>query len=207
MLRLSSGFESPPMCMQNESETLSDELFNMTSIVERGIYEAIKDVDFAPSMGRISFPPVVGKNSLNSGYALVGEGGGDHTSLRRRSDGSLVIHAALDWSAPPGTSVYSAGFGVVVEHRGKACGGLAIDHGGGVKTIYCHLSSSSLLKVGDWVNPGDQVGVVSSESGNVPRHATPHVHFAIEVNGKRVNPEHVYSRIKFDRVQNRYDIY
>jgi len=61
---------------------------------------------------------------------------------------------------------------------------VTIDHGGGIQTLYSHLSSTAVNK-GDKVTRGQVIGYNGS-SGNA---TTPHLHFEVFVNKVRVNPE------------------
>lgn len=58
-----------------------------------------------------------------------------------------------------------------------------IDHGGGVTTVYAHLSSISVKK-GAYVYQGDKIGEVGS-SGNS---TGPHLHFSVYVDGYAKDP-------------------
>lgn len=83
------------------------------------------------------------------------------------ADGGVVVVAA--WRQ--GTSYGSYGKYVL------------IDHGGGYQTLYAHCSE--LL-----VQPGDIVkqGQVIAKVGNTGRSTGPHLHFELQVNGRRINP-------------------
>lgn len=67
----------------------------------------------------------------------------------------------------------STGYGIYV----------IIDHGGGVSTVYAHLSAITVTK-GQYVYQGDQVGKVGS-TGNS---SGPHLHFSVYINGYAQNP-------------------
>ncbi|WP_235941787.1 M23 family metallopeptidase [Paenibacillus puerhi] len=62
-----------------------------------------------------------------------------------------------------------------------------IDHGGGYKTTYAHLSQTT-VQVGDVVQAGDVVGVC----GSTGKSAGLHLHFEIFVNGCRVDPAPIH---------------
>lgn len=67
----------------------------------------------------------------------------------------------------------STGYGIYV----------IIDHGGGVTTVYAHMSSIS-VSVGQYVYQGDKVGEVGSSGYS----SGPHLHFSVYVNGYAKNP-------------------
>ncbi len=83
------------------------------------------------------------------------------------ADGGTVIVAAYR----KGTSYGSYGKYIV------------IDHGGGYQTLYGHCSEL-LVNVGDVVKQGQVIALV----GNTGKSTGPHLHFEIQVNGRRVNP-------------------
>ncbi len=69
---------------------------------------------------------------------------------------------------------------------GRDCGnGVAIDHGNGWESQYCHLRQGSLaVAPGDRVEAGQQIGLVGL-SGNTE---FPHVHLAIRKDGAELDP-------------------
>lgn len=70
--------------------------------------------------------------------------------------------------------------------NGRDCGnGIAIDHGDGWETQYCHLKQGSLsVQPGDRVEAGQDIGLVGL-SGNTE---FPHVHLAIRKDGVELDP-------------------
>ena len=60
---------------------------------------------------------------------------------------------------------------------------LILDHGYGVRTFYGH-SEELLVKRGDEVERGQKIATV----GNTGRSTGPHLHYAVEVDGKGRNP-------------------
>jgi murein DD-endopeptidase MepM/ murein hydrolase activator NlpD len=58
-----------------------------------------------------------------------------------------------------------------------------LDHGGGIFTMYCHMSKV-MVKKGDVIEKGQVIGLV----GATGRATGPHLHWGMRVNGARVNP-------------------
>jgi len=111
--------------------------------------------------------------------------GGRTISRWGASRGSRV-HQGHDIGAPHGTNVVAGESGtVIVTSYGSGYGYyVTISHGGGISTLYSHLSSY-IVSVGDTVTRGQVIGYVGA-TGNA---TTPHLHFEVFVNGVRVNPE------------------
>jgi len=108
----------------------------------------------------------------------------------RIMDGKVVKHYGLDWAGPGygrGTPVLAARGGRVLTARttpDKEAGLLVrIDHGGGFNTRYLHLDRV-MVKVGDIVRMGQQIGTV----GSTGRSTGPHLHFEIRINDVPVDP-------------------
>ena len=94
-------------------------------------------------------------------------------------------HSGVDLRAPAGTPVNVTNRGVVVLTASHFFSGksIIIDHGGGIHSMYFHLSRIS-VKARDVVEKGDLIGLTGS-SGRV---TGPHLHFGIRLDGRRINP-------------------
>jgi TP901 family phage tail tape measure protein len=98
-----------------------------------------------------------------------------------------------DIGVPKGTPVHSAMAGRVVtsmDLRGNQSEGyrsygryVVIDHGGGRRTLYGHMSNR-LAHVGDTVGAGQVIGI----SGNTGNSTGPHLHFETWMNNRDVKP-------------------
>ena len=94
-----------------------------------------------------------------------------------------TFHAGLDFAAPIGTPIYAAADGVVVEGRERynvsGFGSwiwLDCQEAVGKDFIYGHVKHSGILvKAGDRVRAGQQIGVV----GNEGQSTGPHCHFEV----------------------------
>jgi murein DD-endopeptidase MepM/ murein hydrolase activator NlpD len=82
-------------------------------------------------------------------------------------------------------NVYASGVGKVITATFSNSYGyyVVIDHGGGVSTLYAHLSKLSVKK-NDQIKAGQLIGV----SGNTGWSTGPHLHYELRINGDRVDP-------------------
>jgi murein DD-endopeptidase MepM/ murein hydrolase activator NlpD len=95
-------------------------------------------------------------------------------------------HTGYDWAAPAGTPVLAANTGraaLVAEHF-FAGRNVVLDHGLGLFTLYFHLTEARVAP-GESVSVGQVIGTV----GATGRVTGPHLHFAVLLNGARVDPE------------------
>ena len=116
--------------------------------------------------------------------------GSYHLSAGFGSAGGLWssgAHTGQDFAAPIGTPVTAAGSGTVtIEHPSWAGNLVRIDHGGGVETLYAHLSRVDVAD-GQTVRPGDPVGLV----GDLGNTTGPHLHFEVRLDDVPVDPTQV----------------
>ncbi|WP_028308785.1 M23 family metallopeptidase [Desulfitibacter alkalitolerans] len=102
--------------------------------------------------------------------------------------GRREFHDGIDIAAAHGTYIRAAGDGRVIFSGWVPGYGrmVSISHGYGYVSHYAH-NSVNLVKVGQTVKKGDRVARV----GTSGRSTGPHVHFMIDQNGKRINPQNV----------------
>lgn len=94
-------------------------------------------------------------------------------------------HNGIDVAANTGTTVASAGSGTVISAGTQGGFGqrVVIDHGGGLTTLYAHLSSINVSR-GQSVGPGTAIGAV----GCTGTCTGPHLHFETRVAGIAYDP-------------------
>ena len=99
--------------------------------------------------------------------------------------GTKKLHTGIDIGAPSGTSIVSGDAGVVIHAGwlGAYGNAVVVDHGGGLSTLYGHMSSIA-VREGQQVTAGQKLGGV----GSTGLSTGPHLHFEVRVNGDPVSP-------------------
>lgn len=132
------------------------------------------------NLDMISEDPKAWHYPLEGSHVISGYGG------KRR-------HAGVDIKNGPGTKIYAAFDGKVVQSGvfsgyGKC---ITIRHRNGLETRYSH-NSKNLVTVGEMVKAGQVIGIV----GRTGRATTEHVHFETRINGKAFDPSYVFDHAK-----------
>ena len=94
-------------------------------------------------------------------------------------------HHGVDIAAPLGTPVVASADGIakVAVNPGGYGNFVELTHAGGIRTIYGHLSSTS-VKTGQQVKQGQEIG----RCGSTGRSTGPHLHWQIMKNGQAIPP-------------------
>jgi len=97
------------------------------------------------------------------------------------------FHNGVDLPVPLGTPLKAAQSGKIVTATENAISGkyVILEHPGGIRTAYCHLSSLPEKRAGSAVSKGETIGL----SGSTGRSTGPHLHFVLRVDGKAIDPE------------------
>lgn len=141
------------------------------------VYEAL--TRFKAARGALDLAPI--HRPLGS-VTRVSSGFGNRRDPFTRGK---AFHAGLDFPAPTGTTVLSAGYGKVTFAGQKAGYGnlVEVTHGAGLVTRYGHLSAF-LVKEGQTVNTGSPIAKV----GSTGRSTGPHLHFEVRSKDSPVDP-------------------
>lgn len=99
--------------------------------------------------------------------------------------GETKMHQGVDIAAPMGSPIRAAANGTVIRAGAAEDYGnyVEIAHGFGVVTRYAH-AQKILVKTGTRVSKGDLIGLV----GATGRTTGPHLHYEVEVGGRKVDP-------------------
>ena len=138
---------------------------------------------------------VLARNPSASGSPVIGTPAGSPVRFRSISSGfgsrwhpvygGTRFHAGIDMIAPYGSPVVATAAGTVAT--AGSCGGyglcVAIDHGGGVVTIYGHLSRIDVAP-GTAIARGQELGLVGSTGVSTG----PHLHYEIRRSGQPLSP-------------------
>jgi murein DD-endopeptidase MepM/ murein hydrolase activator NlpD len=106
--------------------------------------------------------------------------------LRRVFNGqSRNPHSGMDIAAATGTPIVAPLAGTVVDIGDYYFNGntVWVDHGGGLLSMFCHLSATS-VNIGDAVKAGEPLGAV----GATGRVTGAHLHWSVSLNRNMVNP-------------------
>ena len=132
---------------------------------------------------RAAVPPVDARPLL-----IRRDAKGDGAFLSPRSGNRR--HRGVDLAAPLGTLVRTIRSGRVVEvgdHRGLGHF-IAIEHGGGLRSLYAHLDTTAVA-AGARIAQGAVIGTVGKTGNARHRWITSHLHLEVTRRGELVDPE------------------
>ena len=162
-----------PLLSPQEGSELSPMIDDANAVMGALVrYKAARDsIDGAPV-----HMPISGNFRQSSGFG-------------NRTDpftGGHAFHSGLDFAAPKGTTVFSAGQGIVsfVGTRSGYGNVVEVTHANGLVTRYAHLSGF-LSEEGQPVNTGTPIAKV----GSTGRSTGPHLHFEVRKADSAINPK------------------
>ncbi|MBR2041760.1 MAG: peptidoglycan DD-metalloendopeptidase family protein [Oscillospiraceae bacterium] len=167
--------------MQKEYEANYEEYAAMSKKIQEEILEIYRSLNSSDTeyVGGEMMWPVPGYSKISSYYGWRFNNTDFHTGIDITGSG---VHGAKVVAANTGTVVFTK----TCPYNGYAYGYgtyVIVDHGGGISTLYAHLSNITVQK-GDIVVMGEQIGNV----GNTGWSTGAHLHFEVRVDGTAVNP-------------------
>ena len=106
--------------------------------------------------------------------------------------GASTFHKGIDLGANrklPQTPIFSVCSGVVTKNEFHSVRGyyIIIKHDETYSTLYQHLKCKPMLKVGERVKTGQQIGIMGNTSATLS--IAEHLHFELWENGKPIDPQ------------------
>ncbi len=167
--------------MQKEYQENYAELSEMQKQIQAELLDIYKNLNTSNEayVGGEMMWPVPGFSKISSYYGWRFNNTDFHTGMDITGSG---VHGAAVVASNTGTVVFTK----TCPYNGYKYGYgtyIIVDHGGGITTLYAHLSAIN-VKEGDIVVMGQQIGRV----GNTGWSTGAHLHFEVRVDGKAVNP-------------------
>lgn len=147
--------------------------------------EAIQELIAAGGSSPVAAPQPREPSSLGFQWPVVGTVTSPYGYRIHPVYGTRKLHSGLDVGAPRGAPIASTSGGLVIfaGWRGGYGNTVIVDHGGGLTSLYAHMSQISVSE-GTTVARGDVVGLVGATgtaTGN-------HLHFEIRYDGVATDP-------------------
>lgn len=157
--------------------------------------QALKNPNAATGAADIFKTPGIGESLKNMIHPLGRKVKIDSPFGKRKSPtaGASTNHSGVDLDADSGSPVYAPLDGVITRAEDTSpdgCGGhVRIKHNKIIDTKFCHLKKWK-VKRGNKVKKGDVIGYTGGGERDPYRGVStgPHLHYAIVVNGKHVDP-------------------
>ena len=102
---------------------------------------------------------------------------------------AYYVHKGVDFAAEAGTEVLAVEAGTIASiYTTKLTGTeIVIDHGDGLKSVYCFVTEADGLKVGDSVEKGEVIATVAEANGKEYKDGA-HLHLEIYKDNVNVDP-------------------
>ena len=178
-----------------KAKAFRQESFNVPTSFDEMTQESLEEIRREREAFAAAFAASVPERLWEAPFArpVPQEASASSFGWRRIINGmSRAPHSGTDLSAPAGTEVVAANQGrvVLVGNFFFAGGGVVLDHGGGLFTMYFHLSEFK-VEQGNLVKKGD-VLALSGASGRV---TGAHLHWGARLANARIDPMELLTKV------------
>jgi murein DD-endopeptidase MepM/ murein hydrolase activator NlpD len=165
--------------LQEDADALEEHLKALEA-AQALIERQLRDAEAAERAGRSVGDTGSGWLKPTNGWLSSGFGNRLHPILK-----TTRLHAGVDLAAPTGTPIIASRGGTVTFVGWMSGYGqtVMVYHGGGVATLYAHLSAFSVSE-GSYIAQGGRLGSV----GMTGTATGPHLHFEVRISGVPQNP-------------------
>lgn len=173
-----------------DSSASSDASSNITSNASSASQDASVSANALPVFAPVRFSQQTDRAAAMQSMCMPTKGfvSSEYGWRDNPVTGDYLLHAGIDLAADTGQAVLAALAGEVVTVEQDADYGnyVVLQHTGGLRTLYAHLSET-LCREGEWVQWGERIARV----GSTGRSTGPHLHFEVRTLGGTVNPRYV----------------
>ncbi|WP_105317620.1 LysM peptidoglycan-binding domain-containing M23 family metallopeptidase [Thermus tenuipuniceus] len=163
---------------QEELRRLAEERRRQQALAQQRARQVQAQAQNRPQVRRVSYQEGGMRWPLAGGFRI--------TTYFGQRGAFQRYHTGIDLAASYGTPIVAAKAGQVEVAGWSAVGygfHVVLDHGGGVETLYAHMSRIA-VRAGQWVEAGEVIGYVGSTGWSTG----PHLHFEVRVGGVARNP-------------------
>ena len=173
---------------QGEQKQIMASLETEKAAIEKGLRELEQASNAIAAKIRAAQSKSTSYSGKSSGHFLRPVSGRITSDYGWRTHPTLKtkrMHTGIDIGASSGTPIKAGDAGAVIfaGWLGAYGNAVVIDHGGGLSTLYGHMSSIG-VREGQVVSRGQTIGKVGSTGWSTG----PHLHFEVRVNGDPVSP-------------------
>ena len=113
----------------------------------------------------------------------------DYTFYYNKTLDCYHYHTGIDLAAEAGTNVVACADGTVESVSEDVLTGtqIVVDHGDGLKSVYCFVTAADGLEAGDTVSKGEAIATIAEANGSEYKDG-PHLHLEVTLNGANVDP-------------------
>ncbi len=179
--------EDVPVIVQDDLDSIGTEMEKVIELVPEKPKEPVQAEPIAPKKV-VPTPKVIDKLLMPVDGEIILDFAKD-TLVYSRTLEQWSSHDGVDIKSDRGTPVKAAADGIVekIYNDNKLGITIIIDHGNGLKTKYCNLSTDNMVEAETLVKKGDTIsGIGNSATFEIGDQS--HLHFEVIKNGENIDP-------------------